>query len=749
MKKIITTSLCLLTAIAQVGGLGLCSMTAEAGEKPGRARRIVLKKKYLLFPVKAEYSPTFRAIYTNMSRVELTIDGKTARMLDVELAPGKPSFWCFLDITPFKGKTATLTVRKLGKGDLPANETLLGKIVQGDEIPGADQIYKEKLRQQFHFSSRRGWNNDPNGLVYYKGEYHLYYQHNPYGWKWCNMQWGHAVSRDLVHWKELPVAIYPHPMANNKRFGAVFSGSAAVDWKNAAGFKAGENDVIVAAYTGIGRGECIAYSNDRGRTFTDYKGNPVVKHSGRDPKIFWYAPGKHWVMAVYDQWNGRSAKGIAFYNSPDLKKWEFRSRIGGYYECPEIFELPVDGNKKNTRWVVYGADGAYSVGRFDGKVFRHESGKHRGNYGNCSYASQTFNDIPAEDGRRIQIAWGKIATPDMPFNQCMLFPCELTLRTTDEGIRMFAKPVREIETLHARKHAWKNRTLKEGENLLSGIKGELFDIRAEFEVGDAEEFGFVFRNDPAPVKPPLVRAKVRADSQETAAGSYEAFKAMDGDPDSIWCTDWRSSRPPHPHEIVVDLGGRREITGFTYLPRTDASNNGTIKDYEVYLSDRPEESTPLARGTPVAKGTFARKKGENVVKFAAPVRGRYFRLRSLSAVGGGICTTMAELRPHCEGVKFVAGKESPTRVTYNVKHRQLACGGSKAPLKPEKGKIRMQILVDRNSVEVFGNDGRVYIPIRAVGDMLSKNSKSIELFSRGGNTKLVDLAVYELKSAWE
>jgi len=248
----------------------------------------------------------------------------------------------------------------------------------------------------------------------------------------------------------------------------------------------------------------------------------------------------------------------------------------------------------------------------------------------------------------------------------------------------------------------------------------------------------------------VVHVAVRADSEHPG---LDAFKAMDGNPATIWHSLWRprAAVTPLPHELVVDLGGVYEISGFTYVPRP-GSRNGRIKDYEAYLSGPKTTSLPLARniGKPVAKSAFPKPDGENVVKFAAPVKGRYFRLRVLSNVTGqATWAGIGELTLHCEGVRFVAGKESPPRVAYNVKHRQLACGGSKAPLKPEKGKIRMQILVDRNSVEVFGNDGRVYIPIRAVGDMLSKNSKSIELFSRGGNTKLVNLAVYELKSAWE
>jgi fructan beta-fructosidase len=272
----------------------------------------------------------------------------------------------------------------------------------------------------------------------------------------------------------------------------------------------------------------------RGRSFTDFEGNPVVKHSGRDPKLIWYAPGRHWVMAVFDQ--QEQSRGIAFYTSADLKAWQFQSRIDGFYECPEIFEAPVDGSRKDTRWVVYAASGDYSVGAFDGKTFTAESGKHPFNRGNCFYASQTFNNIPAEDGRRIQIAWGRIPTPGMPFNQCMLFPVELTLRTTDEGLRLFAEPVREIETLRARKHAWTGETLQAGAKPLAGVEGDLFDLRADFEAGDAAEFGINVRGTPvtydargqqllckgckAPLKPEGGRVRLRILLDRTSIEVY-------------------------------------------------------------------------------------------------------------------------------------------------------------------------------------------------------------------------------------
>jgi fructan beta-fructosidase len=377
---------------------------------------------------------------------------------------------------PFRGKVAELRVNALvpGSGGL--------KIVdQTDEIKGADSLYDEPLRPQFHFSQKRGWNNDPNGMLYHDGEYHLFFQHNPYGWRWANMHWGHAVSKDLVHWEELPTALFPWTQA----VAHCFSGSAVVDARNTAGFQSGDEKTIVAAFTDTGCGEAIAYSNDRGRTFTYYEGNPVVKHKGRDPKVIWYEPGGHWVMAVYTEQD--ASRAIAFYTSPNLKDWEYQSRLDGFYECPELFELPVDGDPANTRWVVFAADAKYVLGRFDGKTFTPEhEGKHQVHWG-AYYASQLFTGAP--EGRHIQIGWGRINMDGMPFNQMMTFPCELALRTTDEGIRMLAAPVKEIELLHQRKHALQTVQVQPGEPVTVPTRGRLFDIRAEFEVGQASVFG--------------------------------------------------------------------------------------------------------------------------------------------------------------------------------------------------------------------------------------------------------------------
>ncbi|MEF8788310.1 MAG: glycoside hydrolase family 32 protein, partial [Planctomycetota bacterium] len=363
------------------------------------------------------------------------------------------------------------------RSDTPGLEAL----TNADSIKGAEDLYREKWRPQFHFSSRRGWNNDPNGMVYHDGEWHLFYQHNPYGVDWGNMHWGHAVSPDLLHWRELGDELFPWTMAE----GACFSGSAVVDGQNSVGFGTGEEDVLVAAFTDTGCGEAIACSQERGRNFTYYEGNPVVEHRGRDPKVFWYEPDERWAMAVYDERD--DSQGIAFYTSPNLKDWTYQSRIDGFYECPELFKLPVDGNEDRQKWVLYAADAQYVVGQFDGETFtRGHEGKHRVHYGKY-YASQTFNNAPR--GRRIQIGWGQIEMPGMPFNQMMTFPCRLTLRSTDEGVRMFAEPVREIQNLYDETDRVADRTLRPGEPVEVSTSGRLFDIRATISPGDADEVG--------------------------------------------------------------------------------------------------------------------------------------------------------------------------------------------------------------------------------------------------------------------
>jgi fructan beta-fructosidase len=461
------------------------------------SREVAVEARYLHLPVK-NGAPK--------RRMSFIVDDKTVREFEIELAEDAPDWWAFSDVTPWKGKKLRVEVT------LPGDSRALEALTQGDEIKG-EELYKEKLRPLFHFTSRRGWLNDPNGLVYAQGDFHLFYQHNPFGWDWGNMHWGHAVSKDLVHWQELGEAIYP------QRFGDwAFSGSAIVDAKDTAGLKKGDEPALVAAYTSTGRGECVAFSNDRGRTWSQLPDNPVIKHAGRDPRLLWHEPTKRWVMAVYDEHEGK--QWIALHTSADLKKWEFQSRIEGFFECPDLFELPVDGGDKK-KWLLYAADGKYLVGDFDGKAFTKESGKHQLWYGNF-YAAQTFSNTP--DGRRVQIGWGQgITFPGMPFNQQMTVPCQLTLRTTADGVRMFAEPVKEVESLRGEPHTWEAKELPEkAGRVFEGIRGESFDVRAEFEVKDGVGVVFAFDYRGATVT-------YHATSEElNVAGKKASLKAVDG-----------------------------------------------------------------------------------------------------------------------------------------------------------------------------------------------------------------------------
>jgi fructan beta-fructosidase len=403
--------------------------------------------------------------------VSLFVDGKRVRHFNAELARAEDdvSFWAHFDLSPFEGGQA----RVVASGPDPSRVEL---VRQGDTYPGEERLYAETWRPQFHFTSRRGWNNDPNGLVFYEGEWHLFYQHNPAGWAWDNMHWGHAVSDDLVHWRELGDALFP--WSDDAR-GHVFSGGGFIDWKNTSGFQDGDEPPLVVAFTDTEAGESLAYSNDRGRTLTAYEGNPVVEHKGRDPKILWHEPTRRWVMVVYDETEERA---IDFYTSADLKEWRFESRLPGFFECPELVEMPFDGGA-GSKWMVFAADGEYVLGAFDGRVFRpdHE-GKRRLWYGNF-YASQLYSDAP--DGRRVQIGWARGNDyPGMPFNQGMTVPVDLSLRNTSDGPRLFGMPVPELESLRGEHRSRPATDVPPGDNSLAGLTGDVFEIDTTLEIDD-------------------------------------------------------------------------------------------------------------------------------------------------------------------------------------------------------------------------------------------------------------------------
>ena len=447
-------------------------------------RSIEFDKQYLNIPVKMGAGSHLMSIH---------MDDQKVREFDLELAEGEPDYWMFLHVTEWQGKSGIIQIEKMAE-----ESKGLESIFMDHTVKGFENLYQEKDRPQFHYTSRRGWHNDPNGLVYYEGEYHLFYQHNPMGWPWGNMTWGHAISEDLVHWEEIAPAIYPDEQ------GTEFSGSGVIDWNNTTGFQQGDEKAMVVMYTAAGGTsrwseeepftQCIAYSNDKGRTWTKYEGNPVMEHiigGNRDPKVAWYEPEQLWVMALYlDQYK------YGLYTSRDLKAWTPIQEvdIDEGAECPDFFEIPLDGDPNNTKWVLTAANGRFISGSFDGKSFTPETESYRSEWGQNYYAVQSYSDIM--DGRRIQFGWMAGSNFEgMPFNQQFSLARELTLRTTPEGIRLYGNPVAEIEKLHGNKQEWSDRSIVKGENPLATLRGELYHIIVEFDVekSSTETFDFNLR----------------------------------------------------------------------------------------------------------------------------------------------------------------------------------------------------------------------------------------------------------------
>ncbi len=445
-------------------------------------REFRIDKRYLHIPIK-NGAPK--------RKVTTLVDGRVEVKNEIELANGTPDWWAFMEVGAWRGKTVTLRVDKL-----PDDSTALSSIEQSNAIKDAENLYREPLRGQFHFSSRRGWNNDPNGMVFFNGEYHLFYQHNPYGWPWGNMHWGHAVSPDMIHWTELGDKLAPDDS------GPMFSGSAVVDWKNTSGLGKDGKPPLVLLYTAAGNPttQCLAYSHD-GRTFTKLPTNPVLKEitgGNRDPKVIWHEPTQKWVMVLYVETVGKRHT-VHFFTSPNLREWKRASITDGgidadkfLYECPDFFELPVDGDAAKSRWVLNSADSDYAIGTFDGTTFTPEQTRLTGHRGRGFYAAQTFSDLP--DGRRIQIGWFQTDTHGMPFNQSMTIPLELKLTATPDGPRLTMNPVKELAALRGKTHDFDGVTLQpDATNPLADVQAELVEVNAEFEPGDASEIAFNVR----------------------------------------------------------------------------------------------------------------------------------------------------------------------------------------------------------------------------------------------------------------
>lgn len=367
-------------------------------------------------------------------------------------------------------------------------------------------------RPAYHFTPPKNWTNDPNGLLYLNGEYQLYYQHNPFENKWGHMSWGHATSTDLVHWKNLPVAI-PEIITKDTTTW-IYSGSAVLDKNNTSGFGKNGKAPIVAIFTADQptqkkESQFIAYSNDGGLTYTQYSGNPVIdlnKKDFRDPNVFWYEPTKQWIMtvAMVDEHM------VRLYGSKDLKAWTKLSDFGpaGYtkngWECPSLLPLIVDGSPANIKWVLLVSSGGdhgplmqYYVGDFDGITFKNSNDASKiltVDYGDAFYAAIAWRDAPRN--KNTLLGWIQNGRQETyPWEGQMSIPRDLSLKTTADGIRLIQQPAAVVKSnlgeISAGVTVVKNKVLDESDSPISGVgNSNSYWIEAEVLLKAAKNAGF-------------------------------------------------------------------------------------------------------------------------------------------------------------------------------------------------------------------------------------------------------------------
>ena len=433
-----------------------------------------IKRHYISFLISG-------GVWEHETCLNLIVDGQV-----VHSATGgnnihlEPVSW---DVSKLIGKTAKVQVvdNATGKwGHIDVDD--IRQTDAPERLPVVTEpLYQETLRPQVHFTARQwtidrlnpqqrqeGWLNDLNGLIYYDGEYHLFAQR----WGKC---WLHAVSKDLVHWTELQPAFWEEEEGSG-----VQSGHCVIDYKNTSGLSPDKtNPPMIAFWSRFDNlNQCISYSLDHGRTWKRYEKNPIFQHPERDPKVFWYEPGKHWVMIMY----GGSQYHIL--TSPNLLEWtDEHNPIPKSYECPDLFELPIDGKDDNKKWVLIQGGGKYSLGDFDGKSFKNESERLPCDIGPNFYATQSWSNTETGDGRRIQAAWMRCdGYPNMPFNQEVSFPCEFKLHSTPAGLRLYRKPIKELELLHKTPDVWTDRTCDPGHNLVLEPAGDVYEIQCEVSI---------------------------------------------------------------------------------------------------------------------------------------------------------------------------------------------------------------------------------------------------------------------------
>lgn len=468
--------------------------------------RVTGDRRYLMLPVQEA---------NDDARINILTDGKIAETIYVRLAKSKTDYAVPFDLSPYKGKNVILDiVTPQGRGSVrEAKEDACWKGLALTD--SADQTDREtKYRPLFHFTPRYGWMNDPNGMFYKDGVWHLYFQYNPYGSKWQNMTWGHATSADLVNWNHEPIAIRPDGL------GSIFSGSGAVDRGNTAGF--GE-DAVIALYTSAGTSQMqsLAYSTDNGKTFTKYPANPILtlESEARDPNMFYNAETGEWNLVLAHALDHE----MLFFTSPDLKSWTLQSSFGkgigaqdGVWECPDLFRLPVDGTDEK-KWVLIcninpggpfgGSAIQYFIGDWDGKTFTADTAADGSiptkwlDYGKDNYALVSWSDAP--DNRRTAIGWMSnwqyaAEVPTMQYRSANTLPREIGLfRDTDGQIYASSTPSPEVTALRDKLVVNASKvSVKKNARVytLPAVNDGVCEIIADFDAQKADSLEFVLSN---------------------------------------------------------------------------------------------------------------------------------------------------------------------------------------------------------------------------------------------------------------
>lgn len=455
-------------------------------------------KKFLHLPVQDD-APE--------GKVNVVIDnkGQFAQSMNVRLARERIDSYVPLDLSAYVDQNVSIDI-----AGMPSSSLCWKELKMSDSF---DMTNKEMFRPVYHHTPAYGWMNDPNGMFYKDGVYHLYFQYNPYGSVWGNMHWGHSTSTDLMHWKFEGCAIVPDA------WGAIFSGSCVVDHENTAGFG---KEAVVAFYTsakstpwGDIQMQSMAYSLDNGKTFTKYEGNPILTSSEkdfRDPKVFWYAPGKHWVMIL------AVGQHMEIYSSVNLKEWKKESEFGamqgahgGVWECPDLVEIPVEGTREK-KWVLIcnlnpggpfgGSAAQYFVGSFDGKKFVNESPTQTKwmDWGKDNYATVTWNNAP--DGRCIALGWMSNwqyanNVPTRQYRSANTLARDLTLYREGQELYLKSTPSSEVKKARGKKvsiPSFKVSEKHEMVNLFEEKQGA-YEVEIVIQNAGASKIAFCLLND--------------------------------------------------------------------------------------------------------------------------------------------------------------------------------------------------------------------------------------------------------------